>query len=201
AMPSDALLIDGLGTLASLAPPAAPLRQELATRFGIEVTAAAAGRALAAEPAYYRAHMGQGRDSDSLTALRHRCAEVMREALPSSERLAAVGTDALTDALLGALRFDPYPDARPALLRARAAGVRIIVVSNWDVSLADVLERIGLAPLVDGVVTPAAVGSAKPAPAIFAHALSLAGVSAEQALHVGDSLQGDVKGAQACGIP
>ncbi len=119
-------------------------------------------------------------------------------------RLAAVGTQALTDALLSSLHFDPYPDARPALLRARAAGaggVRIIVVSNWDVSLADVLERIGLAPLVDGVVTSAAVGAAKPAPAIFAHALSLAGVSAEQARHVGDSLEEDVRGALACGIP
>ena len=199
-MPSDALLIDGLGTLVSLAPPAAPLRQELATRFGIEVTEEAAGRALAAEIAYYRAHMGRGRDSDSLTALRHRCAEVMREALPSSERLAAVGTDALTDALLGALRFDAYPDARPALLRARAAGVRIIVVSNWDVSLAEVLERVGLAPLLDGVVPSAAVGAAKPARAIFTHALGLAGVDAERARHVGDSLEEDVRGAQGAGI-
>jgi putative hydrolase of the HAD superfamily len=203
-MPPRALLIDGLGTLVSLAPPAPALRGELSTRFGIEVSEPAAARALAAEIAFYRAHMGLGRDSESLAGLRRRCAEVLRGALPPSERLAAVGIEALTDALLSALHFDPYPDARPALLRARAAGVggvRIIVVSNWDVSLADVLERIGLAPLVDGVVTSAAVGAAKPAPAIFAHALSLAGVSAEQALHVGDSLEEDVAGAQACGIP
>jgi putative hydrolase of the HAD superfamily len=200
-MPPRALLIDGLGTLVSLAPPAPALRGELSTRFGIEVSEQAAARALAAEIAFYRAHMGSGRDSESLAELRRRCAEVLRGALPPSERVAAVGIEALTDALLSALHFDPYPDARPALLRARAGGVRIIVVSNWDVSLADVLERIGLAPLVDGVVTSAAVGAAKPAPAIFAHALSLAGVSAEQARHVGDSLEEDVAGAQACGIP
>jgi putative hydrolase of the HAD superfamily len=76
----------------------------------------------------------------------------------------------------------------------------VVVVSNWDVSLADVLERVGLAPLVDAVVTSAAVGAAKPSPAIFAHALGLAGVAAQDALHVGDSLDEDVRGAAACGI-
>jgi HAD superfamily hydrolase (TIGR01509 family) len=199
-MHRHALLIDGLGTLVSLAPPAPALSHQLAVRFGIEVSEEEAGRALGAEITFYRAHMGLGRDRDSLSALRRRCAEVMREALPPSGRLAALSVEALTDALLSALRFDAYPDARPALIRARQAGARIIVVSNWDVSLADVLERVGLAPLVDGVVTSAAVGAAKPAPAIFAHALGLAGVTAEHALHVGDSLDEDVRGALACGI-
>ncbi len=203
-MHARALLIDGLGTLVSLAPPAPALRHELATRFGVEVSEEQAGRALAAEITFYRAHMGLGRDRDSLAALRRRCAEVLRDALPPSERLAALDIEALTEALLSALRFDAYPDARPALLRARQAGVggvRVIVVSNWDVSLADVLERVGLAPLVDAVVTSAAVGAAKPAPAIFAHALGLAGVAAERALHVGDSLEEDIRGAARCGIP
>lgn len=199
-MHPHALLIDGLGTLVSLAPPVPALSHELAVRFGIEVSEEEAGRALGAEITFYRAHMGLGRDLDSLSALRRRCAEVMREALPPSERLAALSVEALTEALLSALRFDAYPDARPALMRARRAGARIIVVSNWDISLADVLERVGLAPLVDGVVTSAAVGAAKPAPAIFAHALGLADVTAERALHVGDSLDEDVRGALACGI-
>lgn len=202
-MHRQALLIDGLGTLVSLAPPAPALSLQLSARFGIEVSEQEAGRALGAEITFYRAHMGLGRDRDSLSALRRRCAEVMRQALPPSERLAALSVEALTDTLLSALRFDAYPDARPALIRARqagAGGVRIIVVSNWDVSLADVLERVGLAPLVDGVVTSAAVGAAKPAPAIFAHALGLAGVTAEHAVHVGDSLDEDVRGALACGI-
>ena len=86
------------------------------------------------------------------------------------------------------------------MVRARQAGARIVVVSNWDVSLHEVLERVGLAPLVDGVVTSAAVGAAKPAAAIFAHALGLAGVAPERAIHVGDSLDEDVRGAAACGI-
>ncbi|HZE06997.1 MAG TPA: HAD-IA family hydrolase [Solirubrobacteraceae bacterium] len=200
APPRRALLIDGLGTLVALQPPAPALARALIVRHGVEVSEAEAGRALAAEIAFYRAHMGAGRDADSLSALRHRCAEVLREALPSSERLSAVGPEAMTDTLLSALRFEPYPDVRPALIRARRRGAHVVVVSNWDVSLLEVLELAGLAPLLDGVVTSAAVGAAKPAPAVFEHGLALAGVPAAGALHVGDSLAEDVQGARECGI-
>jgi len=198
--PRRALLIDALGTLVSLSAPAPALVGELERRHGVEVTLAEAGRALAAEIAYYRAHMGEGRDAESLAALRGRCAEALRAALPPSAGLAAVGAQALTDTLLLSLRFEAYADARPALLRARAHGARVVVVSNWDVSLLEVLERVGLGPLLDGVVTSAAVGPAKPAAAMFAHALALAGVPAERARHVGDNLDEDVGGARACGI-
>lgn len=198
--PPGALLLDGMGTLVALAAPAPALRRELATRFGVEVTVAQAAAALRAEITYYRAHMGRGRDADSLAGLRRHCAEVLREALPPCDRLAALDIAELTDALLAALRFEAYADARPALLRARAAGARVVVVSNWDVSLHEVLERIGLAPLLHAVVTSAGIGAAKPAPAIFHHALALADAEPQDAIHVGDSVEEDVRGAAACGI-
>ncbi len=75
-----------------------------------------------------------------------------------------------------------------------------MVVSNWDQSLGSVLARVGLDALLDGVVTSAEVGAAKPDPRIFEAALELAGVSAGEALHVGDSLEEDVAGAHAAGI-
>jgi putative hydrolase of the HAD superfamily len=195
-----ALLLDGLGTLVALEPPAPLLRRELARRFAVEVSDAQARRALAAEIAFYRTRMGDGRDADSLIVLRRRCAEVLRAALPPSDRLARVDTDALTAALLASLRFTAFDDAREALLAARARGQRVIVVSNWDVSLLEVLELVGLAPLLHGVVTSAAVGARKPSAAIFQHALALAPTSPERAVHVGDSLEEDVEGARACGI-
>ncbi|MGH2876966.1 MAG: HAD-IA family hydrolase, partial [Solirubrobacteraceae bacterium] len=122
-------------------------------------------------------------------------------ALPGADvRWRSPGAAEVTAALLAALRFDAYADARPALLAARESGRRIVAVSNWDVSLSEVLELAGLAPLLDAVVTSAAVGAAKPAPAIFRHALALAGTVPERALHVGDSLAEDVEGARASGI-
>jgi putative hydrolase of the HAD superfamily len=73
-------------------------------------------------------------------------------------------------------------------------------VSNWDVSLHGVLEQTGLAPLIDAVVTSAEFGAAKPDPAIFAHALELAGARAKDAVHAGDDVEADVHGARAAGI-
>ena len=189
-----------MGTLLALEPPAPLLAHELAQRFGVLVTEAEARRALAAEIAYYRAHLQDGRDAAALARLRERCAEALRAALPASPRLAAAPTGEVTEVLLAALRFSAFPDAAPALKAARAGGRRVIVVSNWDVSLPEVLARVGLAPLLDGVLTSAAVGARKPAPVIFKRALALAGCPPEAALHVGDSLEEDVAGARAAGI-
>ena len=71
---------------------------------------------------FYRAHMHLGRDAASLAALRARCAEAMRPALPPAA--AAAPAAALTAALLDALAFSAYPDAAPALRELRAAGAR-----------------------------------------------------------------------------
>ncbi len=195
---SRALLLDALGTLVALEPPAPRLRRELATRCGIEISAAQAERAIAAEIAYYRRHLGEGRDPESLVDLRRRCAAQMAAALPQDAR--AVPSDVLTDVLLASLEFTPFPDAHPALEAAHGRGQRVVVVSNWDISLNEVLVRVGLGPLLDAVVVSAAVGAAKPHPAIFERALELAGVPASQAIHVGDSPVEDIEGARAAAV-
>ena len=195
-----ALLLDALGTLVRLDPPAPRLRAELAERFGVTVSDDEAGAALLAEIRFYRAHLDEGRDAASLHALRRRCAEVLRSALPASPRVTEVGAEALTAALLAALSFTAFDDARPAIAAARSRGLRVVVASNWDVSLHEVLGRLELLPLLDGVVTSAEVGARKPAPAVFDRALALAGASAADAVHVGDSVEEDVAGARAAGI-
>jgi putative hydrolase of the HAD superfamily len=194
-----ALLLDALGTLVELEPPVAPLRRELRKRFGLEPTAEQATAALRAEIAFYRAHHDEAHDRPSLALLRRRSAQALRDALPPAA--AELPLAPLTDALLAALRFRAFPEVAEVLGEARARGMRLVVVSNWDVSLHDVLAETGLAPLLDGVVTSAELGSAKPAPAIFARALALAGVEAHEALHVGDSVDHDVAGARAAGVP
>ena len=194
------LLIDALGTLLRLVDPAPALRAELADRHGVSVSDGAARAALAAEIHYYRAHLQEGCDPAALRDLRGRCAEVLRDALPSSPRLAAIPGTELVRALLGALRFEPYPDALPALSALRQEGLRVVVVSNWDCSLSEILARGGLGSGLDGVVASAAAGARKPDPAIFQSALALAGAEPEQAVHVGDSPAEDVAGARAAGV-
>jgi putative hydrolase of the HAD superfamily len=192
-----AVLFDAMGTLVRLEPPAPRLREELRKRFGLTVTEEQARAAIASEIAYYRAHHDDGRDAASLADLRSRCADALRTALPDP----SLPLPGVTEALLASLRFSAYDDAPPALSRLRDAGIRRVVVSNWDVSLHEVLDRVGLAPLLDGTITSAEAGAGKPDPRLFRRGLELAEVSAPDALYVGDTIAYDVEGARAAGIP
>jgi putative hydrolase of the HAD superfamily len=193
-----AVLLDALGTLLELAPPGPGLRRALGRR-GIDVAPAAAERAMAAEISYYRAHLMAGADRQGVIALRRRCAETLAAALPD-EVGGGLELAEVEAALLEALRFAPFGDVPGALAALNAQGVRLVVVSNWDRSLHDVLAATGLASQVHGVVTSAEAGAAKPAAAIFARALSVARAPASAALHVGDRWEEDVVGARAAGI-
>jgi FMN phosphatase YigB (HAD superfamily) len=173
-------------------PPGPRLRDELARR-GFEVSPEVAEAGFRAEIAYYLEHHVEGRDQASLDELRDRCARVMSEALGNP----AVDVRA---AMLSAIHFEPFPDAAGALGRLRAAGLRLVVASNWDCSLGEVLREAGLRHLVDGVATTAEAGAPKPDRRLFDAALELAGVAADRAVYVGDSPANDVGGATAAGI-
>ena len=195
-MRTRAVLIDALGTLVSMRPPAPRLREALRSATGLDVGEQAAADAFRAEIAYYLEHHLEGRDAASLDDLRDRCAAVLQGAL----RAPAIPRRAVRQAMLEALRFDRYPDAEPALRALRAGGLRLVVASNWDCSLSGVLREAGLRELVDAVVSSAAAGVAKPDPRLFAAALDAAGCDSAEALHVGDSVANDVAGARAAGV-
>ncbi len=181
-----AILLDALGTLVELEPPWLHLAAEL----GVEANDDLA-RAVRREMDYYKEHSHEGRDEDSVAALRARCADILSWEL---DREVSVAT------MMASIRFNAYPDAAPALADLRSQGIRLVCVSNWDVSLTAVLERCELSELLDGVVTSAGSGSRKPDPVIFSQALEIAGCSAKEALHVGDTAEEDVAGATAAGI-
>jgi putative hydrolase of the HAD superfamily len=164
---------------------------ELGRRLGAGVDEERLVDAVRAEMAYYREHSDEGRDEATLADLRRRSAAVL------SERL---GREVSVETLMEAIRFDPYPDAAPALGALRARGLATVCVSNWDFALPAVLERCGLGAGLDAVVSSAAAGARKPSPAIFERALAIAGCSPEQAVHVGDTPEEDLAGAQAAGM-
>jgi putative hydrolase of the HAD superfamily len=190
-----AVLLDALGTLVELERPWPHLVAELRAR-GLGCSEEDARRAMLAEMAYYKAHHDDASDRAGLADLRRRCAEVVRAQLG-----VALAVEDVEAAMLAAIRFRPYPEVPGVLAALRRRGASIVVVSNWDVSLHEVLERTQLRPLVDAVVTSAEFGAAKPQPAIFARALELAGgVAPDDAVHAGDDVEADVEGARAAGI-
>jgi putative hydrolase of the HAD superfamily len=182
-----AVFLDALGTLVELEPPWVTLRDRVPAKVSDERLIAA----LRAEMAYYREHAHEGRDEATLAELRERCARLVSDEL---------GIEFTVEELVDAIRFRPYPDTQPALRALRERGLRIVVVSNWDISLPRVLERCGLSALVDDTVTSAGVGARKPEREIFTAALAVAGAAPDEVIHVGDTVEEDVAGAAAAGI-
>ncbi len=184
--PVRAVLLDALGTLLELEPPWPHLAEALDVEPDERLIAA-----VRAEMAYYRIHSHEGRDAGSLARLRARCAGVLSRQL---------GREVGVEMMMSTIRFRAFDDAGPALAELRRMGLRLVCVSNWDVSLGEVLSRCGLGAALDGVVTSAGVGARKPDPAIFEAALRVGGCSAREALHVGDTPAEDSAGARAAGI-
>ena len=200
--PWSPLLLDALGTLVRLEPPAPRLRTELAERFGDHGHRGGGGaRALPAEIRFYRAHLDEGRDAASLQRLRRRCAEVLRTALPASERLAA-GRDRGADRgparrpTVHRLRRCPAGDRGGAL--TGAAGRRRLATGTSRCTRCSTGSSCARCSTASSPQPRS--GPANRRPAVFERALALAGASAAEAVHVGDSVEEDVAGARAAGI-
>jgi len=194
--------LDAFGTLVELERPAPRLAAQLRAR-GVQASEQQAAAALREEMAYYLEHHDSGVDDVALALLRDRCAEVLGAGLRAAGvQLRGLPASELRAALLAALRFRPYDEVPGALAELRAAGHRLVVVSNWDVSLHEMLRATGLDGLVDAAISSAEAGERKPAPGIFRRALELAGGPdrGRPALHAGDSLESDVAGALAAGL-
>jgi len=108
--------------------------------------------------------------------------------------------DDVIDDLFRHLReADLFPEVRSVIDGLDGAGVPWAVVSNIDESdLRTILARQRLRP--SAAVSSEAVRSYKPDAGPFMAALAHLGVDATRALHVGDSPQADVDGAQRHGI-
>jgi len=94
----------------------------------------------------------------------------------------------------------PFPGVIEALQRMRAASLRLACVTNKaEAFTTPLLEKSGLAPLLDAVVTSDQVGRRKPHPEPFLHACRLLEVEPGDAVVIGDSAN-DAEGARAAGI-
>ena len=83
----------------------------------------------------------------------------------------------------------------------RDQGLHVGVVSNIDDDyLVPMLERAGLAHVLDAWTSSEEAASCKPDPGIFQHALRKADACPEDVLFVGDSREHDVAGARRLGM-
>jgi 2-haloacid dehalogenase len=107
--------------------------------------------------------------------------------------------DADGEALVRSMRsWQPFPDTRPALLQAKAQGLRLVIISNTD---RDIIEHTlrHLAVPFDDVITAQDCGAYKPSRTVFEQALARIGEPPEQILHVAFGFKYDVAPAQSVG--
>jgi HAD superfamily hydrolase (TIGR01549 family) len=189
----DAVTVDGYGTLLELVDPVPSLVRSLAER-GLDRRPEVVREAFASEVAYYRPEAVRGRDPESLAALRHDCTGVFLHAAD-----AGLEPESFVDAFMSSIRFEAVAGALETLASLRRRGLELALVSNWDIGLAEHVERLGAAGLFSAIVTSAEAGAAKPDPAAFRIALERLGVEPGRALHVGDESE-DEQGALAAGM-
>jgi putative hydrolase of the HAD superfamily len=94
-------------------------------------------------------------------------------------------------------RIRAFPGAREALLRLKAAGLRLGALSDFPGERK--LELMGLADLFDAVMTSEETGYLKPDPQPIRVLAGRLGVECRELLYVGNSAAYDVAGAKAAG--
>jgi putative hydrolase of the HAD superfamily len=129
--------------------------------------------------------------------------------------IAEVQVTAAAEAVIAAASTTEVKDVWRQLLdeniegfrRIVASGMPVAIVSNNDGTAEAQLRHFGICqvgagplPSVTVVVDSGVVGVAKPDPAIFRPALEALGTDPARTLYVGDTVQADVRGAEAAGM-
>ena len=143
----------------------------------------------------YRSHIDQGLELP--TVLRFQRA-VERLGL-DDEELPAI----LTRTHMGKIKeVAETPAHHEEILRELAVRHRVGLCSNFsdaETAIA-ILDEAGLRPHFASLAISETVGIRKPRPEIFRHALEGLGVTPDEAVHVGDNLDADVRGATEVGM-
>ena len=129
--------------------------------------------------------------------------EVWRRALAAvgvTDQDAAAAAFRLHTGIEGAT-FALYPEAEDVLAELRERGIRVAIITNGPSGLQRAkLAAVGIADGFDAVLVSGERGVQKPDPAIFALAVDELGVTAAEALHIGDNQVADVAGARSAGL-
>ncbi|MCD7822304.1 MAG: HAD-IA family hydrolase [Clostridiales bacterium] len=108
-------------------------------------------------------------------------------------------SDLYWNTLLDAM--EPSPGAAETVRQLNAQGLKIGVGTDMTARMQFIkLERLGLLPYIDFLVSSEEAQAEKPAPALFDLCVEKAAVRPAECLFVGDNLEKDVHGAQAAGL-
>lgn len=93
-----------------------------------------------------------------------------------------------------------FPESIEVLETLKSRGKRLCVISNWDSRLLRLCEGLELTGYFDFILISAVFGASKPSRRIFDEAVRRFAIPPSRMVHVGDSLEDDVKGARGAGL-
>jgi REG-2-like HAD superfamily hydrolase len=188
--PDTALLLDAAGTLLHPAVPVAQTYARIAGEHGVAITAAQVAERF---PGVMKRSAPLRRDSPDWRAFWQAVVEH------------CIGSDdpELLEALIQHFRkpeaWSVALGASSCCMQVRARGMKVAVVSNWDVYLRPLLTDLGASAWLDAIVISAEEQLEKPDPNIFLRACVRLGVQPSAAVHFGNDPDDDIAGATAAG--
>src|SRR5215218_6330510 len=169
--------------------------RRLGERFGLDLDPSRYGEAREKAVEGIRRHPELEHDEEIWVAFTERIIRGMGGDADSAYECAV----AMTRAWEHAEHFELYEDALPVLEELRGNGLKIGFVSNTGRNLDEFVAHHRLQ--VDAALASGAFGRTKPHPTIFRAVLERLDVEPAAAAMVGDSLEDDIEGARATGIP
>ena len=167
----------------------------LGTRFGLDLDPSRYGEAREKAVEGIRRHPELEHDEEIWVAFTERIIRGMGGDAESAYECALE----MTRAWEHAAHFELYDDALPVLQELRAQGLKLGLVSNTGRNLDEFVAHHRLH--VDAALGSGAFGRTKPHPTIFRAVLERLAVEPADAAMVGDSVEDDIEGARATGIP
>lgn len=138
-------------------------------------------------------------ETDTYAEFRVQCFEALADKHGCDAELACtVAAAYIAEREHAAVRFLPGAEAA---LETLATEYQLGLVTNgWPETQRPKLEHLAITDMFDTIVFAGVDTPSKPDPAPFHHALDRLGATPQQAVHIGNSLETDIAGAQAVGI-
>jgi len=201
-----AIFFDAVGTLFHLREPVGKTYADIAAEHGVTVDAEALNKGFRAAwkslsvPVHAEGTVPEDDDRSWWEELVRRTFQNASSTAPEMNRMTLIFDD-LYEHYAYAAAWQLFEDTVPTLEQLRSNGCRLLVLSNFDKRLRNILEGLEIGHFFDSVIVSSEVGAWKPDPRMFRAALQACGLTPEECLHVGDDVRCDEEGAKAMGIP
>lgn len=194
---------DFFNTLAYFDPSREDFYSSIAAEYGIKATPEAIAAALPEADTYWRKenfkspiHDREEKEKYATYTQYALLIFTQAESRPTPQQALQI----LGKAFAAGFKFVAFDDSLSALKAVKRKNYKTGLISNVGQEIDSHCDELGFSPYLDFKVTSFEVGYDKPHPKIFQHALSKAGVSASEAVYIGDQYDQDIVGARGVGM-